>query len=208
MAAVYRFLIWPPLAATILATLVQPLLRGRYHMLPTPVSISMAIAAYAFAIGAAFLHEYDRAELERIFSLIVVVILSILTLNAIVRLGELLAYEQLKAGPLLQSAIALWLSNIFMFSLWYWYVDGHDWRGRMLDSPDFLFPQPPKQPEGTTAPLNYFDYLFLAFNTATAFSPTNVVPVTTRTRLLMMCESAVSLATVAIVAARAVNMAQ
>ena len=204
----FRFLMWPPLAATILATLVQPLLRGRYHMLPTPVSVTFAIAAYAFAIAAAVLHEYKRESLERIFSAIVVAILSVLTLNAIVRLGDLLAYSQLKASPLLLSAIALWLSNIFMFSLWYWYVDGHDWRGSNLDSPDFLFPQPPHQPEGTTAPLNYFDYLFLAFNTATAFSPTDVVPVTTRTRLLMMCESAVSLGTVAIVAARAVNMAQ
>jgi hypothetical protein len=204
---VLRFLMWPPLAATILASLVQPLLSGRYHLLPTSVSIAMAIAGYIFSFGAAFAQEYRRASLERIFSLVVALILSVLTLNVIVRLGELLVHSQVKATPLLQSAIALWLSNIFTFSLWYWYIDGHDWRGRIRESTDFIFPQPTNLPEGAKVPLNYFDYLFLAFNTATAFSPTDVVPVTTRTRLLMMCQSAVSLGTVAIVAARAVNIA-
>ena len=203
----FRFLMWPPLAATLLASIVQPLLNGRYHLLPTSASIALAIAGYVFSIGAAVANESRQPAAERICSLIVVVILSVLTVNAIVRLGELLVYSQVKAGPLLQSAIALWLTNIFAFSLWYWYIDGHDWRGRMVESPDFLFPQAPNQPEGTTAPRNYFDYLFLAFNTATAFSPTDIVPVTTRTRLLMMCQSAVSLGTVAIVAARAVNIA-
>jgi uncharacterized membrane protein len=203
----YRFLTWPPLAATILATLVQPLLNGRYHLLPTSVSIAMAVGGYLFSFGAAAANASRHPTIERICSLIVAVLLSILTVNAIVRLGELLIYSQVKAAPLLQSAIALWLSNIFTFSLWYWYMDGHDWRGRLRESTDFLFPQPVNLPEGTRAPLNYFDYLFLAFNTATAFSPTDVVPVTTRTRLLMMCQSAVSLGTVAIVAARAVNIA-
>ena len=77
------------------------------------------------------LHEYNRAALERIFSAIVVAILSVLTLNAIVRLGELarlLAIEGRSAAAVRDRAVA---EQMFMFSLWYWYIDGHDWRGRM-----------------------------------------------------------------------------
>ncbi len=206
MRFLLRLVTWPPLAATVLGALIEPLLQGRYHLLSATATIVLTIVGFVVAIASAVAHEYRRANAERVLSLVVVMILSLLTINAIVRLTDLLLHAQLSSGPLLQSAIALWLSNTFTFSLWYWYIDGHDWRGRMQASPDFMFPQPPSAPVGSVV-LNYFDYLFLAFNTATAFSPTDVVPVTTRARLLMMCESAVSLATVAIVAARAVNLA-
>jgi uncharacterized membrane protein len=52
----------------------------------------------------------------------------------------------------------------------------------------------------------YAEYLFLAFNTATAFSPTDTMPLTTRVRMMIMAESAVSLMALAIAAARAINI--
>jgi uncharacterized membrane protein len=125
-------------------------------------------------------------------------------MNLIVDLADLLNRKDLSSKPLLLSAISLWASNVFTFALWYWYVDGHG-AGSRRHTPDWVFPQP--APEYGSAPTpNFFDYLFLSFNTATAFSPTDVVPVTTRGRLLMMVESAVSLVTIAVVAARAVNL--
>jgi hypothetical protein len=73
--------------------------------------------------------------------------------------------------------------------------------------PDWLFPQ---QSAGEHVPPSwhptYVDYLFLAFCTATAFSPTDVLPLTSRAKLLMMAESTISLVTIIAIAARAINI--
>ncbi len=73
--------------------------------------------------------------------------------------------------------------------------------------PDWLFPQAaaPEVASPDWQPL-FLDYLFLGYNTATAFSPTDVLPLTRRAKMLMMLESAISLLTLVIVAARAVNV--
>lgn len=74
--------------------------------------------------------------------------------------------------------------------------------------PDFIFPQAtaPEIAPPTWRPL-FLDYLFLGYNTATAFSPTDILPLTRRAKMLMMLESGISLLTLVIVAARAVNVA-
>lgn len=105
---------------------------------------------------------------------------------------------------LLSSAVAIWLTNVVSFALLYWVIDGNGPDDRARDPKgfrDFAFPG------DTTFPV-FADYLFLAFNTATAFSPTDIVPLTTRTRVMMMVESVVSLVALAVVAARAVNILQ
>ena len=77
-------------------------------------------------------------------------------------------------------------------------------RGR---KPDWFFPQTgvPEQAPPEWRP-TFIDYLFLAFSTATAFSPTDALPLTSRAKLLMMIESSVSLVTIVTVAARAINL--
>jgi uncharacterized membrane protein len=74
---------------------------------------------------------------------------------------------------------------------------------RWIGEDDFIFPQK----EGVAPKrLVFLDFLFLSFTTATAFSPTDTAPVSTHARMLMLLESAISLATIAIAAARAVNI--
>jgi hypothetical protein len=112
---------------------------------------------------------------------------------------------------LLSSSVALWCVNVLMFSLLYWQMD----RGgpsQRTDTPDTLrdwsFPQdsaPPGQVRPGWKP-TYPDYLFLSFSTATAFSTTEVSPFTTRAKMLMMAEATISLMTLALVAARAINI--
>jgi uncharacterized membrane protein len=106
-------------------------------------------------------------------------------------------------GPrLLASGVSIWLTNVLTFALLYWEVDGGGPERRLRDPAgrrDFAFPGDLKTPR-------YAEYLFLAFNTATAFSPTDTMPLTTRVRMMMMVESAVSLMALAIVAARAINI--
>ena len=106
---------------------------------------------------------------------------------------------------LVRSAVVIWINNIILFSLWFWHTDRGGPEGRAADPPgpsELLFPNS-EDPDWMP---KYMDYLFVAFNTATAFSPTDVAPLSHRTKLLMMVESVTSLLIVAVVAARGVNI--
>jgi hypothetical protein len=144
---------------------------------------------------------------------------SIVTLDMIWSLGLLIsALPKHTQSPvaLLQSAAALWIVNILVFASWYWRLDGggpsaRERRGVHSDGA-FLFPQMTLTPEtkrimgeDTWSP-GFVDYLFLAFNTSTAFSPTDVPVLSRWAKVLMMIQSLISLATIALLAARAVNI--
>ncbi len=118
--------------------------------------------------------------------------------------------EHASASDLLVSGGAIWLTNVIAFALWYWEFDRGGPVARALairPYPDLLFPQM-TSPE--LAPVHweprFVDYLYVAFTNATAFSPTDVMPLTRWAKLLMLTQSAISLATVALVIARAVNI--
>ena len=121
-----------------------------------------------------------------------------------------------KPQELLQSAAALWLSNILVFASWYWRLDagGPHKRAQRGDHSRgaFLFPQMTLPPEKRRAAgieqwsPNFVDYLFLAFNTSTAFSPTDVPVLSRWAKVLMMLQSMISLLVIALLAARAVNI--
>lgn len=112
---------------------------------------------------------------------------------------------------LLSSSVALWCVNVLTFSLLYWQMDrgGPSRRTAATDTPrDWSFPQD-SAPQGQVRPgwkPAYPDYLFLSFSTATAFSTTEVAPFTIRAKMLMMVEAATSLMTLALIAARAINI--
>nr|BBH92292.1 hypothetical protein KTA_04910 [Thermogemmatispora argillosa] len=113
-----------------------------------------------------------------------------------------------RADVLLRAAALLWVSNILVFALWYWEVDGGGPVGRHRRghrAVDFLFPQQAGGNSGGWVP-HFLDYLFLAFTTATAFSPTDTMPLTRRAKTLMMLEALLSLLVLAILAARAINI--
>jgi hypothetical protein len=114
------------------------------------------------------------------------------------------------AGLLLARAASIYITNIIVFSLWYWEWD----RGGPVARanaprpyPDFLFPQMTQQ--GLTPPdwePTYVDYFYLSFTNATAFSPTDVMPLSRWAKMLMLVQAAVALLTLALVIARAVNI--
>ena len=111
---------------------------------------------------------------------------------------------------LLSSSLAIWVTNVLTFSLLYWQIDRggpYAWASKVSTKPDWLFPEATKPEDISPAwrPL-FLDYLFLGFNTATAFSPTDALPLTRRAKMLMMLESTISLVTLVVVAARAVNV--
>jgi hypothetical protein len=115
------------------------------------------------------------------------------------------------AQTLLRAATALWLTNVLVFALWYWKLDAggplnRETRRGRLDS-SFLFPQMLSQEGGETSWSPHFmDYLFLAFNTSTAFSPTDTAVLSRWAKAGMMVQALISLTIVALLAARAVNV--
>lgn len=113
---------------------------------------------------------------------------------------------------LLIDAINIWITNLFMFALWYWNIDrgGPACRGLTRHSvSDFLFPQHTiADGRFESWRPGFVDYLFVAFTTATAFSPSDTLPLTRRAKLLMMLEAMASLVTIALVASRAVGILQ
>lgn len=130
----------------------------------------------------------------------------------------LLRVTEHKVTPpqLLRSAAALWVSNFLIFASWYWRLDGggpHQ-RARTPGHTDgaFLFPQMTMHPEAKIAAgehdwePNFVDYLFLAFNTSTAFSPTDVPVLSRWAKILMMIQALISLLVIALLAGRAVNI--
>jgi hypothetical protein len=117
---------------------------------------------------------------------------------------------------LLRSAMALWATNVLVFAVWYWRLDGggphqRDARQGHTDGA-FLFPQMTILPTAENAAQRqswsprFVDYLFLAFNTSTALSPTDVPVLSRWAKGLMMIQATISLAVVALLAARAVNI--
>lgn len=115
-----------------------------------------------------------------------------------------------EAMPLLVNGGAIWLTNVIVFALWYWEFDrgGPAARANARHRhPDFLFSQM-VSPELVPAEWEpaFVDYLYLSFTNATAFSPTDTLPLTRWAKLAMMFQSAISLVTVALVVARAVNI--
>jgi len=114
------------------------------------------------------------------------------------------------AGKLLLTGGAIWLTNVIVFSLWYWLFDrgGAYARAQHEDPfPAFMFPQMDKRE--FAPPLwrpEYVDYLYLAFTNALAFSPTDVMPLKHWAKLTMLVQSLVSLMIAILVVARAVNV--
>jgi hypothetical protein len=116
------------------------------------------------------------------------------------------------AALLLRWGGAIWLTNVVVFALWYWELDRGGPAARACgehEYPDLLFTQmtAPELAPPDWEPL-FLDYLYLAFTNATAFSPTDVLPLTRWAKMMMLLQSAVSVSTLVLVVSRAVNILQ
>ncbi len=160
-----------------------------------------------------------RSKVLRILGLSLVAASSLATAWSAVELVRTLLHGQgtsmeglESAGLLLRNGGAIWLTNVIVFALWYWEMDRGGPAERAcgtIKHCDFLFSQmtAPELVAKDWEP-NFVDYFYLSFTNATAFSPTDTLPMSRWAKVIMMFQSAVSLATVALVIARAVNVIQ
>jgi uncharacterized membrane protein len=130
---------------------------------------------------------------------------------SLVELTHLLLHHNVENGrELVVSGMLIWLTNFLIFALWYWEIDrggpgrraaGHD------GPPDFLFPQ---MSDDRIEPRfwrpQFLDYLYVSLTNATAFSPTDTMPLTPMAKMIMGAQSIVSLVTLGLVISRAVNI--
>jgi uncharacterized membrane protein len=118
-------------------------------------------------------------------------------------INALLHNTQIGGRSLLSGAFAIFLTNIIVFGLWYWELDGPGLSGRHTRSDEqFQFPQTAK-PSWRPA---FFDYLYVSLTNSTAFSPTDTLPLTHFAKGLMSVQALIALITVVLVTARAVNI--
>ncbi len=123
---------------------------------------------------------------------------------------ELLRHRLSNGRELIVAGALIWLTNVLIFALWYWEADrgGPGTRAAAHDeAPDFLFPQMSDdriEPAGWRP--QFIDYAYLSLTNATAFSPTDTMPLTPTAKSIMGVQSLVSLVTIGLVISRAVNI--
>ncbi len=122
---------------------------------------------------------------------------------------RLLRHNVVNGHQLILAGCLIWLTNVLIFSLWYWMMDAGGPGRRAAgdnDLPDFLFPQT-GVPEARPGWRSLFpDYLYLALTNATAFSPTDAMPLSITAKMVMSLQSLISLVTMGLVISRAVNI--
>jgi uncharacterized membrane protein len=124
--------------------------------------------------------------------------------------GKLAHGDPTAAAQLLRGAVHMWVVNVLLFGLWFWQLDGGGPVNRPVCAPgqrDFLFPQHTEPAlAGTGWTPEFLDYLYVSFTNAAAFSPTDTMPLSRWAKMLMLVQSAISLALAVMVVARAVNI--
>lgn len=203
---------WPVALTILVALVLLTVLPERVRFAPVWVSYLLGVVILT-AIAMVPLTGGKRRALrtERFITLLFSLLVGAGTLAGLGYLIEEMFNPsgELNGLELFTSSIAVWVITILIFALVYWQSDRGGPEVRRSDRqtlPDWLFPQaeldhilPHWQP-------TFVDYLFLSYTTATAFSPTDVAPLTARAKLMLMAQSLISLATILLVVARAINV--
>jgi hypothetical protein len=205
---------WPP-AATLLAFMVINVCLRIWLPNAAAIRLPWLLPAIEVLLLAAVLVGHPGGVVShrrlRWLSVALVVVLVVAALWA----TAVLVYDLINGlgvtnspAELLASGAVVWLGNNIAFALLYWLIDGGGpiTRSRHPAPVDFAFTQqlsPEVAPPGWR-PV-FLDYLHLGFTNATAFSPTDVMPLTYRAKYTMLVQSTVALALFGLIVARAVN---
>ena len=208
-----RWLIALAMASFIVVTVVLRIVEPERESLgPHWLAPAIEIALLIALIAANPAHVKGRAKWLRPLSITLIGMLAgVAMVSTIVLISDLVTGSKVteSATSLLASGALIWLGNALIFGLLYWELDSGGPLARYRrerEHPDFAFSQhlnPELAPEGWR-PV-YVDYLILGITTSTAFSPTDVMPMTPWAKLMMALQSLISLTVIGLVVARAVN---
>lgn len=203
--------LWHVLVAVIVSLVLQVLLPP--HLVYGPRYL-VPIAEVVLLVGLSVSTPMEYASHSQVRRIVAITLIGITSLanatSLFLLVGFLTGGGRAEGRELITASLNIFVTNIITFGLLYWEMDAGGPSARHMEDPnmpDFLFPQmdvkevmPPQWIP------TFVDYLYLSATNATAFSPTDTLPLTHRAKMLMLSQSLVSLVTVALVTARAVNI--
>ncbi len=201
---------WPAIVALVVCVGLYLLLPNRLVIGPhwlVPVLVALPLGP----LSARRHRHPDESNWIRHASLVLIALVTLANVTSMVLLVHHLLNSNVSQGrDLIYSAVAVWSTNIILFGLWFWEIDQGGPHRRASGEkilPDLQFPQ---TGHAEIAPENwrpsFSDYLYTALANGTSFAPADAMPLTFRMKVLFASESVVSFVTIAIVAARAVNI--
>lgn len=200
---------WPAGLALLFCTALYVALPGRLVVGPKwllPVLIILPL----IPLSARKHHHPDESPWVRRTIIAMLAVITIANITSVGLLVDKLLSSNVSQGrSLIVSAVAIWLTNVIIYGIWFWEIDGGGPHMRAGgDVPvDIQFPQ---LENPSLAPANwyprFYDYLYTAFANGTSFAPADAMPLTFRIKVLFATESMVSLIAITLLAARAVNI--
>lgn len=172
---------------------------------------ALAATVAVLIVPTTVAHRRGQHRLNQILGYVIAALITVAMGGAVATLVSGLPNHTEPPGALLRSAAVLWAINVLVFASWYWRIDGGGPNRRdalgVYTNGAFLFPQMTlRGGEGVPWRPRFVDYLFLAFTTSAAFSPTDTPVLSRWAKLLMMVQAVISFMTVAVLLARAVNV--
>ena len=195
---------WPAILALLVITVAYSEVSEGLALVPRVV-IPVAVLIGILLIWLALLR--GRHLVVRPIALGLLGIITLAEIASTLLLVSILPRGAVDPSALLKDAALIWIINVVTFALWYWEIDGG---GPLMrrDNPqhpkDFLFPQHAQGKQENWIP-GFLDYLFLAFNQSTAFSPTDTAVLSPRAKILVMIQATLALMAVAVLIAKAIN---
>lgn len=202
---------WP---VSVVVLLVIGLQFSLPHSLALAIQVPICILESAFLLALIVINPRRinrHLPSTRLMGIFLIVLMTLSnTASALKLIDAIITRGVRDAGSLLLSGGSIWLTNVVVFGLWYWELD-RGGPGKRAEAsqpyPDFIFPQmsDPLYAPKTWHP-TFFDYLYTSFTNASAFSPTDVMPLSRWAKALMLLQSMTALLVVGLVIARAVNI--
>jgi hypothetical protein len=197
---------WPAAVALLAVGALYAVISGGLTLGPRAFLLGLVAVLLVPSLTA---HLRGSHRLARGFGFVVIGLVTLAVIASVFLLVSSSWGGRTSAPALLRDAALLWVINVATFAVWYWEIDGGGPAQRHREehvSADFLFPQMnlgDKTARGWSP--GFLDYLFLAFNTSTAFSPTDTAFLSQRAKVLMMVQALASLLILAVLVSRAIN---
>jgi hypothetical protein len=199
---------WPAFLAMLSAA-------GVFWALPEPLSVGpgwlLLAVILVLMIPIVITNSRGYFKITRMLTFAALALITVSLIASLIFLIQGIPSHREMPKALLRSALALWISNVLVFALWYWKLDaggplGRD-HSRCKIASAFLFPQLANDREEYNGwSPQFLDYLFISFNTSTAFSPTDTAVLSRWAKVATMLQSLISLSILVLLAARAVNI--
>lgn len=208
-----RYELWTAQVALAVAIVLQGVIWAINRELTYGPHNVIIVTEIVLAVLISFMAQQRHLKarsLYRIFSTVFLALISLANISSLFLVGRLLIFNTagLSGRELLVAALAIFLTNIIVFALWYWEIDSPGLTGKKWSKhdKDFQFIQQDMPADFADWQPNFFDYLYLSITNAINLAPADTRPLTHQAKLLMATQAMVSGFTLALVLARSISI--